>query len=175
MSISVQDTFGAEQFSQEDDLSTLDFLTDALASSKNNELDLTQIRNIGTGLLYNSPFSAISGEINRNEGFDRIDQAIKIILNTMTTEVPMLPILGSSLDKILFDQIDEITVDAIKISLEQTLANLEPRIKVMSLVISDEAKDENKVEVFVEYRLTNTNMVHKFRTTINTDNGGDVL
>ena len=145
-----------------------------LSNKSNDSLSALQLKNMGIGLLGFSPISATSGKLNVNEGFNRIEQSIRIILRTILGEVPMLPILGSNLEKFLFDPLDDIWDDSVELEIQTALTQLETRIAVMSVDIYHE-NDENKAVIEVTYRLANTNIVKVFRDTIVTANGGDVL
>lgn len=170
-----------EKFSLPETLSAMEvdtpqtIMDSVLTTSKNARLDDIQIANIGIGLYGDSPFSVISGATNTIIGFDRINQSFEIILGTVLGEVPMLPILGSNVPYLLFEQADEIMGDTLELYVTEALNKLEPRVRIMSTNVSFEERDQNKVGITVEYRLTNTNIVRVFRTTIVTENGGDVL
>ena len=164
------------QYAQEDTVDSAEALEDILTSStKNNQLDSLQIANIGIGLLGDSPFSSTSGKTNTNIGFDRINQSLRCIIRTVLEEVPMLPILGSNISNLIFEPIDEILEDTLEISLRERLSLLEPRIKIRDIVISKDNRDENEIGVYIEYQLTNTNIVGVFRDSIVTGNGGDII
>lgn len=164
------------QYSQEETLDTAGALEDILAASKKNgQLDALQIRNIGIGLFGDSPISSITGKLNTNIGFDRINQSFKVILRTVCGEVPMLPILGSKMNELLFEPIDEVLTDTINVAISSSLQKLEPRAKILTLNVDTDEKDQNKLHLTIEYVLTNTNICYVFRDTIVTGNGGDVL
>lgn len=152
-----------------------DAIADGFASaSKNYQLSDVQLQNIGSGLLGFSPFSTITGRTNNNYGFDRIDQSFRIILETAFEEVPMLPILGSNLDALLFDPADGVLEENLKNTLQKALHALEPRVRVLDIYIDLSRCDENLVGVTITYQLTNTNIVHVFRDSIITEAGGDL-
>lgn len=144
-------------------------------NSRNAQLDDTQLAGIGKGLLFDNPFSSTSGRTNTNVGFDRINQSLDIIFSTVLKEVPMLPILGSTLDSFLFETIDGILDEYLELAINDAITKLEPRIVLLATNISHEEKDNNKIIITLEYRLTKTNICNQFRKEIVTNNGGDVL
>ena len=160
------------QYEQVNSIDSTDALADALSLGKNDTLSALQLHNIGIGLLGFSPVSKTTGMLNTNEGFDRINQAIKVILHTVKGEVPMLPKLGSNLDKLLFEPIDDVLDDDLQFALTDALAQFEVRVKVMDVNISHDEKIQNKIHLTVSYVLTNTNIVHVFEDTIYSSNGG---
>lgn len=163
---------GIVQYNQNSAIDTQDALEDSLASKKNDTLNALQIQNIGIGLLGLAPISGTTGMLNTNVGFDRINQSIKIILHTVKGEIPMLPKLGSNVDKLLFEQIDDVLDDDLKLAITEALNEFEPRIKIMEVLISHDERVLNKLHVTVSYILTNTNIQHEFEETIYTSNGG---
>ena len=162
------------QFEQVEDIDSADNLADSFASKNNDLLSSIQINNIGVGLLGFSPISGTTGMLNTNEGFDRINQSIKVILHTVKGEIPMLPKLGSNLDRLLFEPIDDLLDDDIKLAISEAINEFEPRIKIMEILVSHDERVLNKLHISVTYVLTNTNIVHQFEETIYTSNGGVV-
>ena len=165
---------GVTQYSQSKVIDSADALADSLTSKKNDTLSALQIRNIGIGLFGLSPISGTTGMLNTNVGFDRINQSLKVILHTVKGEIPMLPKLGSNLDKLLFEPIDDVLDDDLRLAISEAVGEFEPRIKVMEINISHDERVFNKVRITISYVLTNTNIVHQFEDTIYTSNGGVV-
>lgn len=162
------------QYEQEKVIDSADALADSLSSKNNDTLNDLQLHNIGIGLLGFAPISGTTGMMNTNVGFDRINQSIKVILHTVKGEIPMLPKLGSNLDKLLFEPIDDVLDDDIQFAITEALNAFEKRIKVMSVNIAHDERILNKLHVTITYVLTNTNIVHDFEETIYTSNGGVV-
>lgn len=160
------------QYEQVNSINSADALADVLTSKKNDTLSALQLRNIGVGLFGLSPVSKTTGMLNTNVGFDRINQSLKIILHTVKGEIPMLPKLGSNLDRLLFEPLDSILDDDLEFAITEAIGEFEKRINVMNVTISHDERVLNKVHVVVEYVLTNTNIVHQFEDTIYTSNGG---
>jgi len=163
---------GIVQYKQNTAIDSQDALEDSLASKNNDSLNALQIQNIGVGLLGLSPISGTTGMLNTNVGFDRINQSLKIILHTVKGEIPMLPKLGSNVDKLLFEQIDDVLDDDLQFAITDAINQFESRIKVMEVLISHDDRVQNKLYVTVSYLLTNTNIQHEFEETIYTSNGG---
>lgn len=163
---------GIVQYEQNTAIDSQDALEDSLASKNNDSLNALQIQNIGVGLLGLSPISGTTGMLNTNVGFDRINQSLKIILHTVKGEIPMLPKLGSNVDKLLFEQIDDVLDDDLQFAITDAINQFESRIKVMEVLISHDDRVQNKLYVTVSYLLTNTNIQHEFEETIYTSNGG---
>lgn len=162
------------QYSSTSENSSEYAIEEAFTSKKNDTLNELQKRNIGIGLLGLAPISGTTGMLNTNIGFDRINQSLKIILHTVKGEIPMLPKLGSNVDKLLFEQIDDVLDDDLQFAITDAINEFEPRIRIIEVVVSHDERVMNKIHVVVTYRLTNTNIVHDFEETIYTSNGGVV-
>ena len=162
------------QYEQDKVIDSADALADSLSSKNNDTLNALQLHNIGVGLLGFAPISGTTGMLNTNVGFDRINQSLKVILHTVKGEIPMLPKLGSNLDKLLFEPIDDVLDDDIQFAITEAINAFEKRIKVMAVNISHDERVLNKLHVTITYVLTNTNIVHDFEETIYTSNGGVV-
>jgi phage baseplate assembly protein W len=162
------------QYEQDKVIDSADALADSLSSKNNDTLNTLQLHNIGVGLLGFAPISGTTGMLNTNVGFDRINQSLKVILHTVKGEIPMLPKLGSNLDKLLFEPIDDVLDDDIQFAITEAINAFEKRIKVMAVNITHDERVLNKLHVTITYVLTNTNIVHDFEETIYTSNGGVV-
>ena len=162
------------QYSQADVLNSADAVADSLTSKKNSDLTELQLHNIGVGLFGLSPISGTTGMLNTNVGFDRINQALKVILHTVKGEVPMLPKLGSNLDKYLFEPIDDVLDNELKYAITDAINEFEKRIKILDVTLIHDERNLNKLKIIIEYVLTNTNIVHQFVDTIYSSNGGVV-
>lgn len=141
------------------------------ASENDNKLTSLQRDNIGIGLDGSSPISSVTGKLSTNGGIRRINQSIYCIFHTSFKDIPMLPIVGSDINELLFEQNDEILESQISVFLQEALAKLEPRIIVNNITCE---RNENELHVSVFYVLTNTNIRGVFKDTIVTLNGGDV-
>ena len=162
------------QYEQTNSIDSADALADNLASNKNDTLSALQLKNIGVGLFGLSPVSQTTGMLNTNEGFDRINQSLKVILHTVKGEIPMLPKLGSDLDRLLFEPLDTILDDQLEYAITEAVNEFEKRIQILNITISHDERVLNKAHIYMEYVLTNTNIVHQFEETIYTANGGVV-
>lgn len=134
-------------------------------------LSSTEKYRIGRGMNLGSVFSKISGRVEYNEGTDRINQSLKIIMDTNNGEVAMLPILGSGISEMLFEPADEILKDKMELFVRTAVENLEPRIVMQDVVID---VVENYVYITVNYILSGTNMSGKFDYTITRQAGGEM-
>ena len=141
------------------------------ASDNDSKLTSLQRDNIGVGLDGSSPISSVTGKLSTNGGIRRINQSIYCIFHTNFKDIPMLPIIGSDINELVFEPNDEILESQVTVFLQEALAKLEPRIIVNEITC---VREENQLHVSVFYVLTNTNIRGVFKDTIVTANGGDV-
>ena len=80
-----------------------------------------------------------------------INNAIRNILFTPRGSLPGKPTFGSRLNEILFEQIDDITINIIKTFIKEALNRWEPRIAVTRVTVK-EVPEYNKVIATIEYR-----------------------
>jgi phage baseplate assembly protein W len=95
-----------------------------------------------------------------------IRQAIRIILGTNQGERLMRPDFGAGLNAFLFEPISIATMLLVKKRVEDALIDWEPRIEVLSVNVTTDSSERNKLLIDVEYkvRVSNTvaNLVYPF-------------
>lgn len=92
---------------------------------------------------YTSPDETVSDE-------KAIDNAIKNILLTRRGSMPGKPRFGSDLYKVVFEQIDHITVDLIKTFIIDAISEFEPRVNITNIKITD-VPEFNRVTASITY------------------------
>lgn len=136
------------------------------------ELDELQVRNIGLGMDLSNLFSNITGKVNYNKGFDRINQSLYIIFNTLFSEAPMLPILGSNLNHLLFEPSDMVLEELVELYMREAIENLEPRIAISKITVKAE---DHYVSIEIIYLLTNVNIAGQFDYRLTRKTRGDFI
>jgi phage baseplate assembly protein W len=134
------------------------------------DLSDVEVSRIGRGMDLKNIFSSVSGKIEINEGVDRINQSIALILETSNGEVSMLPVVGSGVSELLFEPADDILKDKLELFVRDALEKLEPRIGVQGLNVDIEG---NFVLISVDYFLTNTNISGRFDYEVTRLSRGD--
>jgi phage baseplate assembly protein W len=69
-------------------------------------------------------------------------------------EKPFQPEIGSNIQKLLFENMDNITASAISREIEQTITNFEPRVKIIAINVSPNF-DNNAFSVGMEFYIIN--------------------
>ena len=95
-----------------------------------------------------------------------IRQAIRIILGTNQGERVMRPDFGAGLNAFLFEPVSTTTMLMVKKRVEDALIDWEPRIDVLSVKVTTDSSERNKLLIDVEYRVrvanTVANLVYPF-------------
>ena len=85
---------------------------------------------------------------NENE----IKQSIKNLVLTVPGEKPFQPLVGSQVNRLLFEPMDAFTADAIKDEIINTIKQHEPRVNLTKVEVLP-VFEQNKINVSVEYRI----------------------
>jgi phage baseplate assembly protein W len=99
------------------------------------------------------------GSIKKSSGADNIMASIKRILTTRLGERVMMPDYGSNIWRYLFEPIDAITKDQIKVAVVDAIRKWEPRIELTKFGIFPYAEmaDAGQFKMVLFYRIIGTN------------------
>lgn len=113
--------------------------------------------NIGNGINLEVPVSTMAGLSSETNNTGRINQSLRLILNTDKGEYPMLPNFGCNLNQILFQTIQtEADLESIRQDLLEDITRQEPRIDVKDIQIGFDYI--NTIMIVIEYVIRNTNI-----------------
>lgn len=93
-------------------------------------------------------------DITKNVGDMAVINSVKNLILTNHYEKPFHPEIGSNVQRLLFENMDNITASAIEREILQTLKNFEPRVSVNSISISPDF-DNNAYSVGMEFYIIN--------------------
>jgi len=79
-----------------------------------------------------------------------IARSIRNLVFTNRGDVPFNPILGSRVNELLFEPMDNITTIAIKEEIQDTITNFEPRVKLEEVQVTPDI-DENQYDIIIKY------------------------
>ena len=83
---------------------------------------------------------------------DAVKQSVKNLVLTARGERPFQPLLGSNIRQLLFEPVDDFTAFDIKEEVQMTLANFEPRVKVLNIDVVSEP-DNNRFRLSIEFQM----------------------
>ena len=81
-----------------------------------------------------------------------IKQAVKNIILTSPGEKPFQPLIGSSVNRLLFEPLDAFTADTIAEEIRTTINQYEPRVALTRVDVTP-IYENNKLNVSLEYRI----------------------
>lgn len=96
----------------------------------------------------------VKKDINRNLGDMAVINSVKNLILTSHYEKPFHPEIGSNVQKLLFENMDNITAAALEREIRQTITNFEPRVRISQIKISPDF-DNNAYSVGLEFYIIN--------------------
>ena len=96
-----------------------------------------------------NPFTDDLSVVNNDNS---IKQAVKNIILTSPGEKPFQPLVGSSVNRLLFEPLDAFTADAIAEEIRTTINQYEPRVALTRVDVTPIYED-NKLNVSLEYKI----------------------
>jgi phage baseplate assembly protein W len=91
----------------------------------------------------NDDLIAIKNEVS-------IARAIRNLIFTVPGDKPFQPEVGSNVDNLLFDNMDELTAASIRSEIEYTINNFEPRVELNEVIVEPNY-DDNEFNVTIKY------------------------
>ena len=85
---------------------------------------------------------------NTNE--TAIARSVRNLILTAPGERPFNPELGSQVNRLLFEPIDDITTEALKEQIENTINNFEPRVRLRQVIVRPNF-DNNEYDISIRY------------------------
>jgi phage baseplate assembly protein W len=92
----------------------------------------------------------ITGDVVRRYDVNAVKQALKILILTNYYERPFQPKLGSPVYGMLFENVDKITANSLKLRLELLINRYEPRIRTQQIDVIPRF-DNNEFEVTIYF------------------------
>ena len=93
-------------------------------------------------------------DINTHKNEYAIINSVKNLILTNHYERPFRPQIGSSIRRLLFENMDTITATTLEKEIEQTIKNYEPRASISRLNVSPDY-DNNGFIVYMEFYIAN--------------------
>lgn len=116
--------------------------------------------------MMNLDRNPISGELARVTNEKAIIRALKCLILTDRGECPFMPNKGSSIRSLLFEPMDDVTIDLIKSAINVTITQYESRVQLLLIdVIGNE--DTNQYDVTITFSIVNApSNVFSFSTVL---------
>ena len=97
-------------------------------------------------------FNPLSGDLISLKNENAIARAVRNIVLTTPGEKLFDPDFGSSVNEILFENVDEITAVSIQDEIRNCFNNYEPRVRLLS-VQANADPDNNSFDVIIQYQI----------------------
>ena len=94
--------------------------------------------------------SPLTYDLIANKNETAIARSIRNLILTAPGERPFNPELGSQVSRLLFDPIDDITTEALREQIENTINNFEPRVRLRQVVVQPNF-DANEYDISIRY------------------------
>lgn len=82
--------------------------------------------------------------------YNAIARSVRNLILTVPGERPFNPVLGSGVNALLFNQLDNITSSSIETEIVTTLENFEPRIELNNVIVAPNA-EQHRFDVTIQY------------------------
>lgn len=96
--------------------------------------------------------NALTGDIGVKTDAAAINQSLKTLILTNFFERPFQPDVGSNARALLFEPADPLTIADLKNIIEMTIANYEPRVNVLDVIVQDNS-DANAYSISIRYSM----------------------
>jgi phage baseplate assembly protein W len=96
----------------------------------------------------------IKKDINRLTNERAVISAVKNLLLTNHYERPFQPYIGSNIRALLFEPLDHVTATNIERTIQQTIDNFEPRVRIITIKVSPDLEN-NAFGVYMELKVQN--------------------
>lgn len=103
----------------------------------------------------------ITGDVAKKADNNAIKQSLKNIIMTELYTSPFHPDFGSKLYRLLFEPFSTLTNVAIQMEIETSIANYEPRVKVLGVGITDNP-EKNSISITIRYTTLNSTLPQTF-------------
>ena len=82
--------------------------------------------------------------------YNAIARSVRNLILTIPGERPFNPVLGSGVNALLFNQLDNITANSIKSEIELTIRNFEPRVDLNEVIVKPNL-EQYRFDVLIKY------------------------
>jgi phage baseplate assembly protein W len=96
-------------------------------------------------------------DVTKKTGDEAIKRSIRNLILTNHYDRPFRHYIGSNVQKLLFENLNSLTANFLKNSIEETIKNYEPRVQLQQVTV-DPDYDNNGYKVVMQYIILNTTL-----------------
>jgi phage baseplate assembly protein W len=97
------------------------------------------------------------GAIAMASGPNAVECAIRVVLSTAPGERVMRPAFGCRIWDLLFEPVNANTLGLMSRAAREAVAQWEPRVEVLDVVVTPDPDDQALVRIFITYEIRTTN------------------
>lgn len=102
-----------------------------------------------------------AGDLVIATDLEAIKKSVRNLLQTNIMDVPFYPNLGTSVQRMLFENFTNVTVDYLRTKIKNVLDKNEPRVQVTSVDIYDQV-DKNGIQIKIFFTILATGQAEEF-------------
>lgn len=118
----------------------------------NTELSVKSREKVYSDFDFAFRANPVTGDIALKKDIEAIKQSVINILLTNKGERPFFPTFGSNIRSYLFENFDPVTRTLLENSIQESITNYEPRVKVLNVDVTD-LSDRNALNFSVEVEI----------------------
>ncbi len=111
---------------------------------------------VGRGFAFPMGVDA-NGAIRLTTGPEELDTSIRVVLSTAPGERLMRPQFGCRIWELMFEPVNHNTLGLMAAATRDAITQWEPRVDVLDVVCTPDARDSSLVRIEVSYRVRSTN------------------
>jgi len=94
----------------------------------------------------------VTGDVGVKKDIEAVKQSVLNILSTNRGERPFMPDFGGNIRAYLFENVDSVTASLIEEEIKLSLANHEPRVRVLSVDVED-LSNQNAINIRLDLEI----------------------
>lgn len=102
----------------------------------------------------------VTGDVATKTNENAIKQALKNLMLTRPGEKPFAPMVGSEIQELLFEPLDEFTADRLEVEVLSNIAQFDARIEIVDIEVRPEF-DDNGFFVRLDFRILGSPVVQE--------------
>ena len=110
-----------------------------------------------------NPFT---GDVYLKKDIEAVKKSIINIVLTGNFERPFQPRFGANIRQYLFETLDENVIDTIQSVITNIIELYEPRARVLSVYVSEDDLDANKMSITIEFAMVSTGKLADVTTVL---------
>ncbi|AQS36640.1 phage baseplate assembly protein W [Shewanella psychrophila] len=104
-----------------------------------------------------------------------VNQSLSILFQTLSGERVMFDTYGSDLHSRLFANIDSVLISDMEAMIYESVLRYERRVEIIDISVQPDSGSASKLNVLLQYRLSNSELVHQWQASMDMFDGQGLL